>query len=107
MNNSIQWQTGIPDVPVGGQRRLWCAYKGVNGKIYHAVLSYYNAFVSPLTDLLDDLVPSDNAVPVGDDGEYAWTGWFQESCDHCDTYWGFDRPVIAWMELPKYTENES
>lgn len=97
-----EWQTGTPDIPSGSERAFWVAFKS-GDKIRTRFLTYCNALVMPVSDQLpDDHEPKD-AVPVGDDGEYAWTGWFEFSCENCETYWAFNPEVIAWMELPEYS----
>lgn len=101
----VEWQIGTPNIPKNSQKAFWVAFKSkdVNSdKICHRFLMYCNEEIMPLSDLVNDDHEPKNAVPVGDDGEYAWTGWFQFSCDHCDTQWCFDGEVIAWMELPAY-----
>jgi len=100
---SVAWQTGTPDVKDGGSETFWCAFCGDNGKIYHKFLCYQNGYIMPLADSCED-APA-NAVPVGDDGDYAWTGWSEKSCDQCDTQWSFNQTVIAWMRLPRFDAN--
>ncbi len=101
-----KWQTGTPDVPKGGMRRYWCAISR-EGKIYHRILGYAHDHVMPLSNDCSG-VPEECCRPVSEDSdEYYWNGWFQESCDYCDTQWVWDEPVIAWMELPKYTMEEA
>lgn len=102
---TVSWRTGTPPVPPGARGTFWCAIRGANGKIYHRHLVYLNAYIMPLSDSCDD--EPENAIPVGDDGEYAWTGWHEESCDQCDTQWSFNQEVIAWMSLPKYSGETS
>lgn len=94
------WCVGVPDVEKGAQERFWCAYRGHNGTIYHKLLSYCNAHLMPLADSCCDAPAS--AKPVGDDGEYEWTGWHHLSCEQCDTQWTFEHEVIAWMRLPRF-----
>jgi hypothetical protein len=65
-------------------------------------LFYGNAYVMPLSDTCDD--HPKNAVPVGDDGDYEWTGWWEGSCEQCDTYWSFGGGVVNWVELPQAAE---
>ncbi len=91
------WQTGIPDVPEGKQRRFWCA---VNNGHYYKCLLYSNRFVSPASD---DAEPTEG-TEANDDGDYYWTGWFEEACDQCDTFWSYSGTVNAWMKLPKYPD---
>lgn len=100
---SVFWQTGTPNVTDGGREIFWCATRNSAGKIFHRHLAYLNAHVMPLSDSCYDAPES--AVPVGDDGDYAWTGWHQESCDHCETQWSFDDEVVAWMRLPSFNAN--
>lgn len=91
-----------PTIPAGTMRRYWCITKAQAPSKEHArQLCYGNAYVMPLSDEGD---APDNAIPVGDDGDYAWTGWWEESCDLCDTYWAFHGEVLAWLELPQTVE---
>lgn len=94
-----QWQTGIPEVREGALQRFWCATKRPNQKLQHEVLCYGNKYVMPLADT-QDMAPA-CAVPVGDDGDYEWSGWWSESCDNCETFWIFSGEVVAWMKMPK------
>ncbi|MDE2020638.1 MAG: hypothetical protein KGJ13_09910 [Patescibacteria group bacterium] len=97
----VMWQTGMPDVATGKRETFWCATKGeANGKIYHRDLVYANKHVMGLSDSCWE-APK-NAVQIGDSDEYEWTGWFEESCDQCDTQWTFTGEVIAWMRLPRW-----
>ena len=93
------FQSGKPSVPSGGRQVLWCATRNSEGKIFHRHLAYLNAYIMPLSDSQDD--PGEDAVPIGDDGDYAWSGWFEESCDQCETQWRFTDEVVAWMRLPR------
>ncbi len=95
-----QWQTGIPTVPEGGREVFWCATITPNGNLFHRHLAYLNGYIMPLSDSQDD--PGDDAVAVGDDGDYAWSGWYEESCDQCETQWKFTDEIKAWMKMPKY-----
>lgn len=97
-----QWKTGTPDVAEGRRETFWCAIKGRNGKLFHRHLDYLNGHIMPLSDTCHDIAP-EHAVPVGDDGDYKWTGWHEVSCDQCETQWGFRQEVIAWMRLPRYS----
>lgn len=96
----LKWSIEKPTVAKGKMQRFWCATKNIRGGVSHCLLCYGNAYLMPLSDSCDN--PSDNAVPVGDEGDYEWTGWWEESCEQCDTYWEFNGEVITWMELPKY-----
>lgn len=96
-----EWQTGTPDVPAGAMRSLWCAVLADNGKVCHSMLCYANGHAMPLADWVDTI--PDCCKPVdGDEDNVAWYGWYEESCDHCETQWHSSANVIAWMELPKY-----
>ena len=70
-------------------------------KIYHRTLTFCNGYVMPMSDC--SAGSPKNAVPVGDDGDYAWTGWYEESCEQCETQWTFEGEVVAWMRLPRYS----
>lgn len=89
----------------GEQTRFWCAYKHTaeSENVYHRMLCYCNAYVMPLADSQWDAPKT--AVPVGDDGDYAWTGWHAEACEQCDTQWEFGGEVVAWMRMPRYEAN--
>lgn len=105
-SHTVFWRTGIPPVSPGGRKTFWCAVRGVDGNIRHCHLVYLNSYIMRLADSCYEAPKS--AVPVGDDGEYAWTGWHEESCDQCETQWAFDdNSVIAWMSLPKYSDETS
>lgn len=88
------WRDGVPDVPEGGQRAFLVSS---GGAIF--VLLYSNRFVSPASD---EAEPDDETETFPDSGEYYWTGWFEEACSQCDTFWRWDKPVDGWMALPKY-----
>jgi hypothetical protein len=90
----LQWWTGAPDVPEGGQR----AFLVSSGKSV-LVLLYSNRYVAPMSDAVDDEDAFKNEV-APDSGEYYWTGWFEESCSACDTFWRWNKPVDGWMPLP-------
>ena len=97
---AISWQVGTPVIGSGEMARYWCAVKGSAAE-GRRLLCYGNAYIMPLSDSCHD-APA-NAVAVGDDGDYAWTGWFETSCDQCDTYWAFHGEVLRWFELPEAT----
>lgn len=96
-----EWKMGTPDVPVGAMRRLWCAVLADNGKIYHSMLCYANGYAMQLADWADEIPDCCKPIP-GDEDNLAWFGWYEESCDHCETQWHSSAKVIAWMELPKF-----
>lgn len=98
---TVAWGIGTPDVPPGKIENFWCAYKDDTGKTRHVFLSYCNAHIMPLSDSCDEAPKC--AVPVGDDGDYAWTGWVELSCEQCETQWTFSHEIVAWMRLPKFT----
>lgn len=92
-----------PTIPAGTMRRYWCITRSTaSAKESGRMLCYGNAYVMPLSDNGGEA--PDDAVPVGDDGYYAWTGWYEESCEQCDTYWAFHGEVLAWLELPQTVE---
>lgn len=99
---SVSFQDGTPDVKRGAKEVFWCVIRSQSGRLYHRPLTYCNAHVMPCSDQCE---PSDNAVPVGDDGDYEWTGWFEQSCEYCDTQWAFTFEVVAWMRLPRFNAN--
>lgn len=39
-------------------------------------------------------------VPNSDE-DYYWTGWFEESCDQCETQWSYSGEIVAWLALPR------
>ena len=86
------WHDGVPEVPEGVQRAFLCSTNGVVLR-----LLYSNRFVGPASDETD---PESEDEVAPDSGEYYWTGWFEESCDQCDTFWRWDKPVEGWMPLP-------
>jgi hypothetical protein len=98
-----RFDTGTPTVAEGKLARFWCIVKPIGApNLSTRYLCYGNKYVMPLSD--DCYDPPENAVPVGDDGEYEWTGWFEPSCDQCETQWAFSGEVIAWKALPRITE---
>ena len=100
-DSEAKWNNGIPEVTEGRMERFWCATLSDSGKVFHRHLCYANKHPMPLNDY-SDTVP-DCAEPIeGDENNYAWTGWYEESCDQCETQWQFSRKVIAWTSLPKY-----
>ena len=99
-NAELIWQTGIPPVAEGAQRRFIVAIRGSgSGKIHRSMLLYSNQFIGPCSDGNE---PAEGQEEANDDGDYYWTGWFEESCDQCDTFWKFSGDVVAWMPLPAY-----
>lgn len=97
------FSVGTPIVPEGKLGHFWCIVKNTGAKyLSMRYLFYGNKYVMPLSD--DCYDAPDIAEPVGDDGDYAWTGWFERSCDQCETQWSFSGEVIGWKELPKITE---
>jgi hypothetical protein len=94
----LDWKTGTPDIPEGSQLRVLVTTEDANGKRRVHSLLYLNRFIGPCSD---DREPPADAEECGDDGEYYWTGWHQESCTNCDTFWSWDGPtVVAWMPFP-------
>ena len=89
------WRTGLPPVDEGRQRVFLCSVKGCETPM---TLIYNNRYIADISDGQDD--PGDAVETSPDSGEYYWTGWFEEGCSQCDTFWRFDREVEAWMELP-------
>jgi len=91
-------QTHSPQIPAGTQRAYWCRVLNVGAsRPCNRLLVFCNAYVMPLSDNCDE--PPACAVPHGD--EYSWTGWVEESCEQCDTYWTFTGAILQWMELPE------
>lgn len=94
----VAWQIGTPPVKEGGREAFWCAVKHGTG-IAHTFLDYLNRHQMPCSDMCE---PPKGAEPVeNSEDEYYWTGWHQESCEHCDTQWSYSGEVIAWMRLPR------
>lgn len=92
-----------PTIPTGTQRSFWCRVLNEGAsKPRNRLLVYCNAYIMPLSDSCCDA--PECAVPVGDDGDYSWTGWVEESCEQCDTYWTFSGKVLAWFDLPTTDE---
>ena len=100
---SLPWETGTPVVKEGGRQAFWCAVKNHRGGISHVAIEYLNRHVMPCSDSCE---PGDSAVPVpGSDDEYFWTGWFEQSCEHCETQWNYTGEVVAWIRLPRFQAN--
>lgn len=99
---STFWSHGTPIVADGGQRSFWCAVRlHAHSNLTHRFLVYCHRYVMPLSD--DCYDPPAGVTPVPDgDGDYHWTGWFEASCDQCETQWCYTGEVVAWMELPRY-----
>jgi hypothetical protein len=57
----------------------------------------------PLSDSCCDAPKGCEPVPGTDGEEFYWTGWFERSCEQCDTQWTFSGEVVAWMALPRFT----
>jgi len=101
----LQWQVGNPDVAEGKRESFWCAVQTDPGKTRCIVLEYLNRYAMPASDYYD---PPSDAEPVpGEEDEYYWTGWQQESCDTCNTIWDYDGKVVAWMRLPVYSDPQN
>jgi hypothetical protein len=94
------WKTGIPDVSEGRQEIFWCALKNDNGKIHYRPLNYCHRYIMPLSDSCDDAPEGCEPVSEGDD-DYYWTGWYEQSCEQCETQWTVSAQIIAWMRLPR------
>jgi hypothetical protein len=88
---ALEWNGGLPPVPEGKEGRFLVSSSGV----IHLLL-YCNKFWAPCSD---DCEPPENA-PSNDDGDICWTGWCEESCQQCDTFWTFADKVDGWMPLP-------
>jgi hypothetical protein len=97
------WHTGTPDIPPGTQTRFWVATRNDDGKVFERLLVYGNQYRMPLGDDQDE--PPSIAMPIENDEEYLWTGWWQESCESCETSWCFSGEIVAWMNLPSYPMN--
>ena len=89
------WRTGLPPVDEGRQRVFLCSVKDCETPM---TLIYSNRYIADMSDGQHD--PGEAIETSPDSGEYYWTGWFEEGCSQCDTFWRFDREVEAWMELP-------
>jgi hypothetical protein len=98
VSTQFDWKTGTPDIPKGKMRNFWCAVKSPSGEILSGLV-YFNAFRMPLSDSQDE-APACAVLVNEDDDEYEWTGWCEDSCEACETYWMFHGEVIAWIELP-------
>lgn len=99
---TIEWTAGNkPEIPEGKAVMFLVASQCSNGRIHVGVMEYLNRHRMPCSDGCE---PSENAEPVGDDeDEYYWTGWFQQSCSHCDTSWSSSgEGIIAYAPMPKY-----
>lgn len=89
---ALEWRTGIPDVPEGGQRPFLCKVNGGG----HCILLYSNRYIAPASDTAEPAMGTE----ANDDGDYFWTGWFEESCVQCDTFWSWAGTIDGWMPLP-------
>lgn len=97
----VGWNTGKPDVKEGGQNRFWCAVKPLGSeKLHHRVLLYCNRYAMPLSDQMLEAPKGCEPVPNSDE-DYYWTGWFEESCDQCETQWTYSGEIVAWLALPR------
>jgi hypothetical protein len=101
---SAVWNGHTPPVKEGCEQTFWCAVRGNNGGIYHRFLQYSNRYVMPLSDSCCDAPKGCEPVPGSDGEEFYWTGWFERSCDQCDTQWTFSDEVVAWMALPRFPQ---
>jgi hypothetical protein len=91
MRGALEWNDGLPPVPEGKEGRFLVSSSGV----IHLLL-YCNKFWAPCSD---DCEPPENA-PSNDDGDVCWSGWCEESCEQCDTFWTFSGKVDGWKPLP-------
>lgn len=105
---NLLFHTGTPDIPLRTMRRYWCVVDehrdpadSASSRLRTKLLCYGNGFLMPLSDDQDEAPP--HAVPFDDDS-YTWTGWFEESCDQCDTHWTYTYEVVKWMALPMLKE---
>ena len=90
---STKWREGLPDVPEGKQRRYLVS---ANSGKWVGILLYSNKYWAPCSD---DAEPPEGAE-VNDDGDVCWSGWCEESCQQCDTFWTFAGKVDGWKPLP-------
>lgn len=101
----MNWIEGNkPTIPDGAMGRFIVARKRKDGKIFTFPLTYCNRHRMPLAD--ECWEAPDCAEEISDtDDEYFWTGWFSESCEHCDTFWSYQNSedIIAFMPFPKYS----
>jgi hypothetical protein len=105
LERSNTWITGnTPDIPEGTRGRFIVSIRRDNGNLYSCEMDYLNRFAMPCADGSE---PSDNAELVEEgEEEYYWTGWHQNSCEHCDTSWSYDSPerIVAYLPMPAYVE---
>jgi len=102
---TLKWQVGTPDVAEGKRESFWCAVPTASGKTSCKELEYLNCYAAPASD---DCDPPANAEPVpGEEDEYYWSGWMEESSGICHPIWAFDGKVIAWMRLPVYPDPQN
>lgn len=93
------WQTGTPPVKEYNERTFWCAVRDRYKRLRYVPLEYRNRYIAELSE--DCYEVPEGAEPVHDDpdGEYYWTGWFQNWND--ETFHEFDGEVLAWVDLPR------
>lgn len=96
----VHWQTGTPDVPAGSKELFWCRCDNGNGVALYYPLVYANRYQMPLSDSCYDPPKGCEPVPDSDD-DYYWTGWFEKSCQQCETQWASSYKVMEWMRLPR------
>jgi len=101
----LKWQVGNPDVAEGKRERFWCAVQTASRKTSFVTLEYLNCYAMPASD---DCDPPSDAEPVpGEEDEYSWSGWMEESSGICSHIWAFDGKVVAWMRLPVYPDPQN
>lgn len=94
------WQTQTPTIPEGKRQAFWCACRyGESGPILYRVCEYLNRYK---LEFEFEAEPSKQCEPVADEENvYRCTGWFEPSCDVCDTQYEAAFNVLAWQGLPR------
>ena len=100
----MEWIKGNkPNLEEGQQAEYIVARQRPDGKVFTFVLTYANRHVMGLSDSCWE-VPDCVEIIDEDHDEYMWSGWFDRSCEQCDTQWKYqnDAEIIAHMPIPDF-----
>lgn len=96
------WTLGNqPEIPTHQSRSFIVTTESSSGKRYSFQLSYLNRYRMELEDDFD--VPPSYVDPVpAAEGEYYFTGWFEDACESCETSFFYSdwEKIIAFTEVP-------
>jgi hypothetical protein len=96
------WTLGNqPEIPEHQARLFIVTTESAAGKRHSFQLSYLNRFLMELNDDLEEPPSYVDPVPASE-GEYYFTGWFEDACESCETSYFYSdwEKIIAFTEVP-------